>query len=77
MWLDNSFKKYKKIGLTFIYEKAENKLTEDEIDIQSIEELDMRNFGHNNTISQQEVWFIDKINELVRTTKQLDNKINK
>ena len=36
----------------------------------------MCNFGQNNTISQQEVWVIDKINELVRVAKQLDNKIN-
>ena len=38
-WLDNSFKKYKEVGLAFMYEKVENKLIEDTIDIESIEEL--------------------------------------
>lgn len=47
-----------------------------DMDIQSIEKLDMCKFGHNNTISQQEAWFIEKVNELIQAIKQLDRQIN-
>ena len=51
-------------------------LTEDNtIDIESIEELDECNFEHNNTISQQELWFIEKVNELVQAVKQLNKEV--
>jgi len=48
-------------------------IEEDTID--SIEELDICDFGHNNTISQQEVWILDKINEIIRKVNQLDKQI--
>ena len=51
-------------------------LIEDQtIDIDSIEELDKCDFGHNNTISQQEVWYIDKINEVIKGLKHLNKEI--
>lgn len=81
MWLDNSFKKYKEVGLVFVYEKVENKPIEDKpiedntIDIDNIEELDKCKFGHGNTISYQESKFIDKVNELVQAVKQLNKEI--
>ncbi len=40
-------------------------------EIEDIEELDKLKFGHNNTITQQEVWITDKINELVRAVNKL------
>lgn len=55
---------------------AEFELIEDNtIDIDNIEELDVCNFGHNNMISQQEMWFIEKVNELVQAVKQLNKEI--
>lgn len=47
----------------------------DEIDIDSIEELDINNFGHNNMITQQETWYIKKTNELVQAVKQINKQI--
>ena len=70
MWLDNSFKKYKKVGLNFIYEKVENKLIEDEIDIQDIKE-----FSSLYAMTGVEFEIQDKLNEIIRAIKQLDNKI--
>ena len=39
---------------------------QEDTDIQDIEELDKCKFGHNNTISQQEAWYIEKINEIIK-----------
>ena len=55
---------------------AEFELIEDNtIDIDNIEELDVCNFEHNNMISQQGMWFIEKVNELVQVVKQLNKEI--
>ncbi len=68
MWLDNSFKKYKKAGLVFMYEKVKVELIEDEIDIDNIEELNVGDLL-NNKITR------NKFNELVQAVKQLDKEI--
>lgn len=75
MWLDNSFKKYKKAGLNFIYEKVENELLEDEIDIQSIQGIDI-NLDFNDVEKwEDEMQIASKIDELIRAIKQLDKNI--
>ena len=75
MWLDNSFKKYKKAGLYFVYEKVENELIEDEIDIQSIRGIDI-NLDFNDVEKwEDEMQIASKIDEIIRAIKQLDNKI--
>ena len=82
MWLDNSFKKYKEVRLTFIYEKVGNKLIKDEIiDIDNIEEFEI---DENNFIQtklgafktrKMDIAFLNKINELVQAVKQLNKEI--
>lgn len=68
MWLDNSFKKYKKVGFVFMYEKAEDKIIEDQtIDIDSIEEIKIE-----GNIADTRVL---KINELIQAVKHLNKEI--
>lgn len=68
MWLDNSFKKYKKSGLVFLYEKVKDEPIEDNnIDIDSIEELKVTgDIVDTRTLV---------INELVQAVKQLNREI--
>lgn len=66
MWLDNSFKKYKKAGLVFMYEKVKVELIEDEVDINYIQEVDM---------SMKEYQRNEVINKLVQAVKQLNKEI--
>ena len=90
MWLDNSFKKYKKAGLFFIYEKVKDELIEDnnEIDIETINAYKLieapymadclrgnRFDKFTELLKQSELEMVEKINKLVDKVKQLDNKI--
>ncbi len=61
------------LGQEYIVEQILNDEVEVIEETKDIEELDMCNFGHNNTISKQEADIINKINELVRAV----NKLNK
>ena len=71
MWLDNSFKKYKKSGLVFLYEKVKDELIEDNnIDIDSIEE-----FSIPNCIDEGMKMILEKQNKLIQVVKQLNREI--
>lgn len=75
MWLDNNFKKYKKVGLVFMYEKVKDNLIEDNT-IDSIEELWGNCVGDSNQCRDD---FMlknrAKINELVRKYNKLNKEI--
>ena len=77
MWLDNKFKKYKNINLIFAYEKAKNKLIEeDTIDIDSIEEL-VTGYSESgadtdiiNYINDKIVPYIKQLNKEIKSIKE-------
>lgn len=79
MWLDNSFKKYKKAGLVFMYEKVKDEPIEDNTidDIEELEEFKYNEFvlmnreeRFNKTMNEYSV-----INKLIQAVKQLNKEI--
>lgn len=82
MWLDNRFKKYKKAGLVFAYEKVKDELIEEntiDIDIIKEFEIDKNNYIQTDLgafkTRKMDIAFLNKTNELVQAIKQLNREI--